>query len=82
LWFTRYIYMSFVKHNIYLHFIVFCRCFFNKCPSVIFILFNCISIYCIHRLLIQISFFQDSAIIMLNKPPKLPVKVWMTFPHL
>lgn len=43
-----------------------------------FLLFNCMGIHSTYCILCSMYCFQDSAIILLNKPPKLPVKVWIS----
>jgi len=65
-WFTRHAFQ--LVSNLF-YFTLFC--YYSYCSIAwkynLFIAY-CIWMYC----------FQDSAIIVLNKPPKLPVKVWMS----
>lgn len=68
----------FLFNTTFIFILQFCLCilFTSICISYCSIEFQYI-VFIAHC--IQMYFFQDSAIIMLNKPPKLPVKVWMSF---
>lgn len=63
LWYTRHAFLL----KLYLFYFLVCCYLFFRCTAIYLFIAYCVKMYC----------FQDSAIIVLNKPPKLPVKVWM-----